>query len=59
MTWHRELTDVYHFACDPDGHGVTVEFTTPTGPRSGHISATQIHIIDEELARRRHEQGEE
>jgi hypothetical protein len=53
------MTDVYHFRCDPDGHGVTVEFTTPTGPRAGHISATQIHIIDEELARRRHEQGEE
>lgn len=59
MTWHRELTDVYRWVPDGDGHGVQVEFTTPTGPRSGHISATQIHIIDEELARRRHEQGEE
>jgi hypothetical protein len=53
------MTDVYRWVPDSDGHGVQVEFTTPTGPRSGHISATQIHIIDEELARRRHEQGEE
>ena len=59
MTWRHEFTDCDHWQADPDGHGVTVEFTTPTGPRAGHISATQIHIIDEELARRRHESGEE
>jgi hypothetical protein len=59
MTWRHEFTDLYHWVPDPDGHGVQCEFTTPTGPRSGHISATQIHIIDEELARRRREQGEE
>lgn len=59
MTWHRETTDVYHYRPDPDGHGVTVEFTTPSGPRTGHISATQIRVIDEELTRRRQENGEE
>ena len=59
MTWRREQTDMYFWRPDEDGHGVQCDFTTPTGPRSAHISATQIHIIDEELARRRHESGEE
>ena len=59
MSWRHELTDVYRYTPDPDGHGVTVEFTTPSGPRVGHISATQIKVINDELARRRHESGEE
>ena len=59
MTWHKEHTDLYHFRIDPDGHGVQCEFTTPTGPRTAHISATQIAVIHEQLARRRHESGEE
>lgn len=59
MSWHHEQTDVFYHRIDPDGHGVTVEFTTPSGPRVGHISATQIHVIDQELARRRQENGEQ
>ena len=57
----REWTDLFHYRPDPDGHGVFVELTdTDTHrPARGHISATQIAVINDELARRRHESGEE